>query len=781
NVAVKGVEYMDGLQSQNVVACAKHFPGHGDTDADSHQTLPTINKSLEQLDTLELYPFRVLFNAGVASVMTAHLSLPKIDSTQNLPSSLSPIVTTDLLRKKLGFQGLVVTDALNMKGASKFYAPGVVDSMAFAAGNDVLEYSLDAEAGQAKIKEALLNGSIPMDELERKVKKILAYKYRLGLTEKTAIKLENLANDLNTTEAKVLRQELYNQAMTIVSAEKEMLPLQKHFNCIASVAIDNDTFSNFQNHIEQFLETTKFFFKKENDSLFNNKMDEIAQHDLVIVSINGMSRYASKNYGIADATIGFIDSLQKRTNVILCVFGNPYSLKFFENSKNILLAYEDNEFSQLAAANALLGGISCTGKLPVTASNKFRAGMSVLSDTVIRLQIATPEEAGLKTEELNKMNQIVMNGLMAHAFPGCQIAIVRDNKLIWNKASGNMTYDEQPVNTTALYDLASISKIASTTLSVMKLYDEKQLDLHKTVGDYLVLDDSATIKNLKIADILTHQAGLKAFIEFYRATIDTNTSKYYRINAEKGFSTPVANDFFIRNDYKDTMWRKMYTSPVKPEQGYVYSDIDFYILQKIVEKISGQNLDDYVAQNFYQSMNLMRTGYKPYEQFDKQRIAPTENDTLFRKQQIRGYVHDPGAAMYGGVAGHAGIFGTAVDLAQIAQLLLNKGTYNGKRFFSPETVDFFTQQYSEKSRRGLGFDKPEPNQSKTSPCAPNVPLTVFGHTGFTGTSVWADPTNHLTFIFLSNRVYPNADNNRLVRMNIRTELQRIVYEALENK
>lgn len=780
NVAVKGLEYMDGMQSQNIVACAKHFPGHGDTDMDSHYTLPTINKSVEQLDSMELYPFRILFGAGVGSVMTAHLSLPQIDTTPHLAGSLSPNVTTDLLQTALGYDGLVVTDALNMKGASNYFSEGTVDSLAFAAGNDILEYSLNAEAGQAKIKQALLDGCIPMEVLEHKVKKILAYKYRLGLTKKTTIPLENLTNDLNNTPAKILRQELYNKAMTIAAAEKEVLPLTHNFGCIATVAIDNNGMNDFQHHLEQFLETDNYFFANENENEFNAKLNEIAQNDLVVVSLNGMSRFASKNYGISASTTRFIHALQQRTTVILTLFGSPYSLKYFEGIKNILVAYEDNEATQLAAANAILGGIACTGRLPISASEKFRAGTGIISDTILRLQIASPEEAGIKTEDLNEMNETVLNGMLAHAFPGCQIVVVKDNKLIWNKASGNMTYENQKVKTTDLYDWASISKVAGTTLAVMKLYDEKKLDLHKTVGDYLPLDNNATIKSLKISDILTHQAGLKAYIEFFRNTIDSNFTTYYRNTPEAGFSTPVAENLFIRNDYKDTMWRIMYTSPVNPKQGYVYSDIDFYILQKIVEQISGQNLDDYVTQNFYQPMGLMRTLYKPYERFNTSRIAPTEDDHLFRKQQIRGYVHDPGAAMYGGIAGHAGLFGNAVDLAQIAQLLLNKGNYNGKQFFSEETVELFTKQYSQKSRRGLGFDKPETNENKVSPCSANTPLSTFGHTGFTGTCIWADPTNKLTYIFLSNRVFPDAGNLKLSKMNTRIELQRVIYNAVGN-
>jgi beta-N-acetylhexosaminidase len=508
-----------------------------------------------------------------------------------------------------------------------------------------------------------------------------------------------------------------------------------------------------------------------------------SKYERVILDLHGMNRLPATNFGINKNTIEFIKNLSEKSQVVLVVFGSPYSLKFFDEQKNVIVAYEDNDITQVACANVLFGGMPALGKLPVTASEKFPAGRGFITEQQLRLKIATPEEVHMKSEDLREMDDIVLNGMIAHAYPGCQILVAKDNKVIWNKAYGSKIYEnsKDKVQTTDLYDLASISKIAATTLAVMKLYDEKKIDLNKTVGDYLPLDDSATIKGLKITDVMTHQAGLKAFFEFYKYTVSREQyDLHYRTVCNDTFCYQVADSMFIRRDYADTMWHIMSHSPVKADAGYVYSDLDFYIMQKIVEKISGKTLDTFVYDNIYHPMGLTRIGYKPTERFAKNKIVPTERDTVFRRQTVRGFVHDPGSAMYGGVAGHAGVFSDAFDLAELMQMLLNKGEYNGKHILNAETVDLFTKRGTTKSRRGLGFDKPEPDPTKQSPTYNKVPLSVFGHTGFTGTSVWSDPDNNLTFIFLSNRVYPDAENPKLVKMNIRTDLQKIVYKAIKH-
>jgi beta-glucosidase-like glycosyl hydrolase/CubicO group peptidase (beta-lactamase class C family) len=782
-VAVKGLEYADGLQAAGVLACAKHFPGHGDTDKDSHKTLPVVLKTIDKLENFELYPFNVLFNNNIGSVMVAHLEVPALDTTPRTPASLSKKIITDLLRKKMNYDGLVFSDALNMKGVTNYFPSGVVDSLSYAAGTDILEFSEDPEKGQDKIWCALTDSTLPMSDLEAHVKKILAYKYYLGLSQWKPLSEENLYYDISSDSALALRRELFYKAITVAANEENLIPLRDiGAKKTASVSIDCKGYSDFQRNAFQYAEMDLFNAPNEKNDTLLPLLDTLSKYERVVIDLHGMSRFATTNYGVNTNTIDFIKNLSQKTQVVLVVFGSPYSLKYFDEQRSVILTYEDNEVTQLGAANILFGSMPALGKLPVTASDKYPAGKGYLTEPTGRLQIATPEEAGMKEEDLHEMDDVILNGIIAHAYPGCQVVVAKGGKVIWNKTYGNKIYEisKDKVQTTDLYDLASISKIAATTLAVMKLYDEKKLDINKTVGDYLPLDDSATIKKLKITDVLTHQAGLKAFFEFYKNTVDTtNFLCYYRPHSNDTFCVKVCDSLCLRNDYPDTMWHVMSHAAVKPDPGYLYSDVDFYIMQKIVEQITHRKLDEYVNENIYRPLGLTRIGYKPLDRFDVSRIIPTERDASFRKALVRGYVHDPGAAMYGGVAGHAGVFSNAFDLAQLMQVLLNKGTYNGVTLFSPETVALFTKQYSPKSRRGLGFDKPEPDTKKQSPTYERVPLSVFGHTGFTGTSVWSDPEHDLTLVFLSNRVYPDAENPKLVKMGIRTEIQKIIYKALK--
>ena len=785
-VAVAGVEYADGLQGQGILACAKHFPGHGDTDKDSHKTLPTVRKTWEQLQNFELYPFKVMIANGIGSMMVAHLNIPALDTTRNLTTSLSKKVVTDLLKNQLGFQGLVFSDALNMKGVTNLYAKGTVDSLAFVAGTDILEYSEDPEKGQDKIWCALTDSTLADTILEAHVKKILAYKYMLGLKKWTPLNPNNLIDDLNTDSAQTLRRILFEHAITIAANDNGLLPLREiGTKRTASISIDHKGITDFQKSIVQFAEMDLFNSPKETNDALHPLFDTLSTYERVIVDLHGIGRMPATNFAISNNSIEFIKKLAEKTEVILVVYGSPYCLKFFDEQKNVIMAYEDNEVTNVAAANVLFCGLPALGKLPVTASPKYKAGTGYIVEEATRLKLASPEEVGMKTEDLHEMDAVILNGMIAHAYPGCQVLVTKDGKVIWNKPYGTKIYEntKDKVQTTDLYDLASISKIAATTVAVMKLYDEKKIDINQTVGDYLALDESATIKKLKITDIMTHQAGLQPFIPFYLPTVkDANKYVcYYRAHSNDTFCVKVCDSMCIRKDYPDTMWHIMTHSPVKSDAGYVYSDIDFYIMQKIVEKVSGMPLDKYVNDSIYLPMGLTRIGYKPLDRFDRSRIVPTERDTIFRKELVQGYVHDPGSAMYGGVAGHAGVFSDAMDLAELMQMLLNKGNYNGKQILTEETVSLFTAKATLKSRRGLGFDKPEPDPSKQSPTYNKVPLSVFGHTGFTGTCVWSDPENNLTFIFLSNRVYPDAENPKLVRMGIRTDLQKIIYKSLPKK
>ena len=782
-VALKGIEYAQGMQDEGVLACAKHFPGHGDVSTDSHFDLPIITKPVETFDTLEFYPFKILFKNGVGSAMVAHLNVPALDPDSGSVASVSKRIATGWLRDSLGFDGLVFSDALNMKGVSKYHKPGTVDSMAFMAGCDILVFSEDAGKGIEKIKMALDSGVISPLEMEARVKKVLAYKYKLGLNKKQHVELENLLTDLNNTTGRLLRQQLYEQAVTLAANQDNLLPF-KHWNYkkVASISIGNSGSSAFQRHINNYAEIDFFNQSQEHsEKPFNAFFDTLTKYDLVIVDLHAMVRSPAKNYNVSEETRRFVDSLSGRTKVVLCVFGNPYALKFFEYTPWVLQLYEDNDATNLAAANALFGAEKISGRLPVTSCPTFKAGTGFISDTIYRLKLSWPEEVGLKTTDLQAMDNIIQKGIQGKAFPGCQLLVAKEGKVIWNKCYGTKVYEtDERVKPGELYDIASITKVAATTIAVMKLYEQKKISLDKTVGDYLHLPKDATIKHLKLRDVLTHQAGLKAFFMFYKATIDSSVyASYYRKTPTGNFTIQVADSMFIRRDYPDTMWSIISQSDVEGHPKYVYSDNDFYILQKIVEKVSGEKLDSFVYKNFYRPMGLTRIGFNPAQRYARERMLPTENDSAFRKQVVRGFVHDPGAAMYGGVAGHAGVFSNAFDLAALFQMLLNDGEYCGRRYLDSATIKTFTSRQSKISRRGFGFDKPEPDVSKSSPCYDGVPLSVFGHTGFTGTCVWSDPKNNLTYIFLSNRVYPNAENNQLVKMNIRTDLQEVIYKALK--
>jgi len=779
-VALKGLEYALGMQEEGVLACAKHFPGHGDVNTDSHFDLPQINKSVAGFDSTEFFPFKVLFENSVGSVMVAHLNTPALDPTPGSITSVSKRIATEWLKDSLRFNGLVFSDALNMKGVAKQYKPGTVDSMAFVSGIDILVFSEDPEKGIQKIKSALANGTISAEEMEARVKKVLAFKYKLGLNKPQVIRTQNLTNDLNCPQAETIRKELFERAITFAANKDNLLPISSNsYAKLASVAIGSGP-SAFQSQLKLYASAT--FFSQANekdDAAFDALLKRLSEFDLVVIDLHGMVRSAARGYNVTPAIKKFVLELAKRTKVVLTIFGNPYSLQYFDNVPWVICAYEDNGATNRAAADALFGVQKVSGRLPVTASSVFPVGAGYVNDTIQELKSGA-KETSIDLNKLNRIDEVVDKAIRAKAFPGCQVVVVKDGKIIWNKAYGTPTYTTvEPVKTTDIYDLASVTKVAATTLAVMKLYEQNKLDINQTLDHYLAFDDSATIKKIKVKDVLLHQAGLKPFFMFWRETVKENFDKYYRSKAESGFTLQVADSLYIRNDYADTMWHIMSHSPVAAKPKYEYSDLDFYILQKIVERISGETLDVYLNKHFYQPMGLVTMGYKPIEKFDKAEIVPTENDITFRKQLVHGYVHDQGAAMYGGVAGHAGLFSNAYDLAELFQMLLNNGLYNGQRFLDSSTIAYFTARQSNLSRRGLGFDKPEPDFSKPSPCYDNVPLSVYGHTGFTGTCVWSDPTNKLTYVFLCNRIHPSAENNLLVKMGVRSELQEIIYKAIE--
>lgn len=786
NVANKAVMYMKGLQAEGVMANGKHFPGHGDTDTDSHKALPIITGSKERLDTLELVPFQKLFDEGLSSIMVAHLFVPCYDTTKNTASTLSTKVVNDLLKSKMNFKGLVFTDALNMKGVASFYEPGMVDLKALLAGNDVLLFAENVPKAIEQIKLAVARGEISQDEIDNRCKKILKAKYWCGLNNNQFVNPKNLYSDLNTKHSDAINTKLAEASVTLLKNENEILPL-KNLDSIRAICISIGEES--ENAFTQTLKKYKSISylgidhnakQKDRDSLLSN----LKKYNLVILQVNKTAYNPKNDFGCTPESIDLISKIINSKPTISCLFSNPYlinKLKDIEKSKAVLELYENNKFSQKAAAEAIMGAISVNGLLPVsTTLYKLETGIEIKQKT--RIQYVNPEDIGIYNHKLEEIDSIAKIGIKEKAYPGCQIIALKDGKVFYQKNFGKQTYEasSEKINNNTIYDLASLTKILSSSLALMKLNEQKEFDYNKDLSFYFPELKGTNKFELHYKDVLTHQSGLAAWIPFWQNTIDKKNNfkdGYYSDIKSDKYPTQVAKDLFIVKDFNDSIYKQIINSKLEETGKYLYSDIGYYFSKILIERISKTPLNNYVYNNFYKPMNLGLT-YLPLNTYSANQIAPTELDKNFRKQQLRGYVHDQGAALLGGVAGHAGLFGNANDVAIIMQMLLNKGQYGGTQFLDANVINEFTKSQYSNNRRGLCFDKPEFDDKKESPVTKECSLQSFGHSGFTGTFAWADPSNGLVFVFLSNRVHPNADENKLAKLGIRGKIHRTLYEAL---
>ena len=791
-VARLAIAYMLGLQKNGIIACAKHFPGHGDTNVDSHKDLPLIPKSVAELDTLELYPFRQLIAAGVRSVMVAHLEVPALDTTPHVPTTLSRNAVTGLLKDKLGFNGLVVTDALQMQGVAKYFPSGEADLRAFEAGNDILLFSQDVPAALARIKTAIDSGIIPQAALETSVKKILAAKYNAGLNHFKDIDTTNITSDLNK-DVDDVRTQSAREAITLVKDDNQILPKLNDNMRVGYVGVHTGkTTPLFQSLNDKFVNIKPMWVHKAStaDSI-KDVLDKMAAYDAVVVAIHNISFTPGSNYGLSDEELNFMQQAACRPNVMVVLLGNAYAQQYFCGAQSVMVSYEDDSLTELATADVLLKRSRARGHLPVTACIDGKsicpAPVKVAAPPKEQprelVKTLYPADAGVvDMSALDKTDMFLQRCVADGAFPGCRVLAARDGKVFYDKSFGYLDYSkEREVDTNTLYDMASCTKILSTTMAVMRLYEQGKIELNKTLGDYLPITKGTNKADLKIKDILLHQAGLKSWIPFFKETVNEKgkvKKGYFKRKPGDGYSIQVANDLYMRNDYRDTIWSRILTSPLDNAGKSVYSDLDFYFLAAVVEQITGKTIDKYVDEEFYKPMGLKRITYRPLEKFDTTQIAPTEIDLGFRNQLIHGYVHDPGAAMLGGVAGHAGIFATAHDVAAMFQMLLNKGTYGGKRYFKASTVELFTAYQSNLNHRGYAFDKPSADPETGGPAGDRTSAQAFGHQGFTGTCAWADPATGIVFVFLSNRVYPSAENAKINKLNVRTLTQDYIYESI---
>jgi len=783
-VAEKGIVYMDALQKNGVMACAKHFPGHGDTDTDSHKALPIIHHSAEKIDSLDLYPFKQLFKSGVSSAMIAHLYIPALDTAKNRASTLSRTIVTDILKTKLGFKGLVFTDAMDMKGVSKFYKNGIAELKAVQAGNDFILLPANMHNAVMAIQRAIDSCEYSQQAIDSTCRKILIFKHKMGLGEMKPIEINSIDKDLNTPHAQLLQQKIYESAITLVKNKNDILPLKRpdHFN-IAQISIGDTNQTVFQKTLSNYGDID-FYNMVENPTqkYADSILKVLSKYEVVIASIHKTWMYPS--YNVRPQTVQFIDSLQRKTRVILDIMGNPYALDLFKETEllqAIVVSYQANAMAENVSAQLMMGAGTYSGKLPVTVTQQFHYNTGIQTKDLHRLEYTMPEELGINSCYLQKVDSIAQGGINKKAYPGCQVLLVKDGKVFYRKSFGYHTYlDKTPVEDDDIYDMASITKLEATTAAIMKLSDEGKINLDAKLGKYLPIVKGSNKESLIIRDILAHQAKLQAWIPFYLKTIhhqQPDTDLYQKIKSDR-FSIMVADSMFMRSDYRDTILEKIIASPLSKKKEYVYSDMGFYLFKEMIEKITKQDFESYLSSSFYKPLGMNHTLFNPLRKFELKSINPTENDTIFRKQIVHGFVHDPGAAMMGGVEGHAGLFSNANDLAIFLQMLLQKGEYAGVRYLSEKTVNEFTKYQFPDNRRGLGFDKPAlPDQKQGNACK-SASVESYGHTGFTGTYFWVEPKENLIIIMLTNRVFPDAGNTKLTDMNIRTNLQQAVYDAI---
>jgi beta-N-acetylhexosaminidase len=778
-VAELAIQYMLGMKSQGIMGSAKHFPGHGDVDVDSHLALPAIYKSKEQLDSLELYPFKKLFDAGIGSAMVGHLYIPVYDSNANRASSISTSVVNELLKDQLGFKGIVFTDGLEMKGVSAVYPDGAAGVESLVAGNDMLCLPGEVPVVIEKVKAAIKAKRISWEQINQHVMKVLEVKYQQGMEKLRPINTEGLTKRLNL-RSDAIREEITANAITLAKYDdKASFPLNPNKTGIyALLEIGKNRSSVFSLQMRKHYNADVYRIENAMNQLQADSVIKLIlkqNYKNIIIAIHELPRYPANNFGLSEIVIKTVNGLKEEIPSTVFIFGNPYAAKFFNSCKNILVCYDDEKITQEIASQIMIGDINTTGKLPVSITDEMKEGMGFHS-------INIDKNKTVSYPVTYKIDSIANDAIKRKATPGIALLVIRDGKVALQKTYGHFTYDST-ISTTmdGVYDMASVTKICATTLAVMKLYDEKKIELDKTLGDYISWVRGTDKEKLVIKDVLLHQAGLKAFIPFYKEISDSTTNKalpaYFSKNQKNGFGIKVDDSIFMRTDWRDTMFSRILTSSLEKSVKYIYSDNDFIFMGEIVKSITGQSIDQYLWNNFYRPLGFRSTGFNPTNFINKKIIVPTEQDPYFRERLIQGTVHDPGAAMFGGIAGHAGLFSNAYEIGVLMQLLLNKGVVNEKRYISASTIELFTDYQSEISRRGLGFDKPEKDNATRSVPYPafNVSAKTFGHTGFTGTCAWADPEKKIVFVMLANRVHPTA-KNLFGDLNVRGKIMEEVFK-----
>ena len=791
-VAEAGAAYAAGLESTGVMSCGKHFPGHGDTNVDSHKALPTIDHSKETIEQVDLIPFERYMQDGSA-IMTAHLNVPALDDS-GTPASLSKKITTDLLRNKLGFKGLIFTDALGMKGAT---TAGNVSVEALLAGADVLEGMLHPGADLQAVEAAVKAGKISENEINERCRKVLAYKYAMGLAKTIPVNVKGLSEMISSPQAEAVNQALANASITLLRDKNNLVPvgnLEKTSIAVVNIGKPGEEFSRI---CRKYSSDVSFY-------QMNSNVAKIKNHDVVIAAV----------YSDSQAARAYLSQLRNIPGLIEVFFINPYKMAKFEQSLTdrgaLMLAYDNTPQTQSAAAQAVFGGINIDGHLPVTLNGIAKIGDGITREKS-RLGYTSPLAEGMKPELSFKIDSMINDAISRNAFPGCQILVARNGNVVIDKSYGKQSMGGTvPVTDETLYDLASVSKATGTLPGVMKAYDLGLFDLDARASKYIPGLVGSNKEDVTVRQLLYHESGIQPSLNLFYIMMDTatytdplisgkptatNSIKIQRgaygnntAKIRRDITSPVKTDRFpilagrdvyVGKESYDTIMGRIYSSPLRKNKNYAYSCLNFCLLMDLEQHVTGQNHDKWVHDSIFAPMGAGLVGYRPLERFTVNDIAATENDTYLRRQTICGYVHDELADFSGGVQGNAGLFSNAGDLAKLCQMWLNGGKYGDKQILSEETVKLFTTDKSPTCRRGLGFDKPDKENDDNSPTCSEATAATFGHLGFTGTVFWVDPDNDLVFIFLNNRVNPTRDNDAFNKLNLRPALFSEVYKSIE--
>lgn len=791
NVSTKSLAYMKGMQDNGILATAKHFPGHGDTDTDSHKTLPLIAQTKERIDSLELYPFKLLINEGLGGMMIAHLNIPALDATKNLPSTLSKPIVTELLKEELGFDGLIFTDDMAMKGLTEYHSLGNAVVNAILAGNDVILLSENVTPTIKEVKAAVKRKQISEQLLNEKCRKILSYKFIMGLTTAPVVEAKQLVEKLNSPKAKLLNRQLIEASITLLRNKNDVLPLQRLDTLrMASLSLGTDSISSFQKMLSNYTMVNHFNLPKDATvEQINDTRKSLKEYNLVIIGIHEVFKRSYKDLGYSNEIAEFINDLAQKNNTIISSFRNAYTLNYFSEihkSPALITTYQDSEISQEVAAQLIFGAIGAKGKLPVTVNNYFPLGEGLMTKDKLRLKYTIPEEEGIDSKKLqSKIDSIITFAISVGAFPGCQLLIAKNKNVIFYDTFGFQTYDSlKKIKKENLYDFASVTKVTGPLPALMKLHDQNKFNLDAPLKMYWPDFKGSNKGDLDWRNVLAHNAKLKAWIPYWTTTTKRNgkyKSKTLSTDSSEHYSIKITDHLYEHNDYRNKIYKAIKKTPLNEKKEYLYSGLSFYLYPEMIKNITGEGYESYLKRNFYKRLGATSLTYNPLRFYNKENIVPTELDTFFRQEQIHGTVHDEGAVMMGGVSGNAGLFGNVNDLAKLMQMYLNLGSYGGYQYITQSTFTEFTScQYCEEgNRRGLGFDKPLLKNPENGYAAKDATNRSFGHSGYTGTMVWADPEHDLLFVFLSNRVYPTRDNKKLYEMNIRPQLHQIVYDLMK--